>query len=210
MSVIPSPTQQTRGKNHESSSIRYNTLGLVYFDNVSLLNSASTLGSLQAFLPLPITCKILGVELVAIGQTNAVRTFNICMGTLGAYAGIPTADNTEAGVAPPTPATFGNCVFNTAGGTTAADQVITLVNGIPQFVGVPPPYFDAVWPQNGLMTLRISTAAAGGTLANTVSAGAILKVGLLVVPYDPVPWRPSTTGTGTSPAFTFNPVNDLK
>lgn len=204
MSALPAPNQWTQGKNHHTHGVGYDNFYTIDFDSITLTVSMATT-SAQAYYPLPCTHKIFGVEVVAIGTTlSGLLGFNITMGTVAA-SGFPTPDNSEAGVTPPTPAVNGNCVFNVPGGGGPQEQSITAVNGVPQWFPVAPPYFDAVWPQNALMTVRVHTGSTVASLSN----GATLKVIALAVPYDPIGNRPYSTMGGTAPAYQFNPVNDV-
>jgi hypothetical protein len=75
----------------------------------------------------------------------------------GALPVLANTDSTRAGITPPNTATVGQALF-------AADQVIAMTAELPQ--PFYPAQYDAIFPKNGPLTLRLTTnGAAAGSLA---------------------------------------------
>lgn len=163
--------QTTYEKNSSPRSITYDNIQTMDMDTYTVVASQANT-AVQTYAPLPLNVKIFGCAIVASSSTSGVTAFNIVMG-IGAESGVAAiADNSEAVGWPPYVQVNGTSLFTT-------DQAVTLVAGVPQSFAATT--FDAIWPKNALLTLRV---VSGGAV------NGIIKVKLLFKPYDIQPQSP--------------------
>jgi hypothetical protein len=201
------------GKSRNVNSYQFNSLQMTDFDNVASISASQANTSLLAYMVLPQAAKVakVSVSLTAIAAITGTHSFNVVMGTTGAYTqgSVGPQDTSQLyGYPPSTSFTFGGVTYApyavNGNALFAADVPFTAVTfpGNPQLGG---PSTNA----NGGMGTLITTATGGSTvLVPTVwdcvyPAGAVftlrattpsstgsisnLKVGLLLEFIDPCP-----------------------
>lgn len=172
-------------KKHNLQAFAFDSVSQANFALVAAIGAAVANTTLQGQLILPSACKIakVAVNLTAIDNVAGTDSFNIVVGTTGAYTQGNTMlpDNSAINGYPTQFAVAGNSVFtndvgfsptNFPGITTAAGGNAVLV----------PTVWDAVYPGGTVLTLRATTIASTGSITN-------LLVGLCLCFIDPFPFR---------------------
>ena len=153
------------GKSHSTSSVVFDSICGAGFDTVPSVGAGIANTVVQSRLPLPFRCKIRRVVATASAVgTGGNHTVQIVVGT-----GAPGAVGGQDALA-----IAGNIVLSTPLVVATAD--------LP--VGATPTEPDVIYPAIGLLTLRVVTPGATGSLTN-------LRVTLALVPVDGFPSDPN-------------------
>lgn len=175
--------QVTNAKgNHGPNAINYNALSALDFDVVTL-SSNQTTATVANIQPLGLAVKIFAVSAVmtTVNGTAPVA-INICSG-VAAEGGVAPTDPLTLGGVPPAPnqmAQNGQLLFTTDQQLNGSSAPVV---NTPYVVYPTGGLWDIIWPDNSLLTLRVSAGAA--------AASGILKVIAWCVMYDTNPTLPN-------------------
>lgn len=173
---------KTFGKKHHGSNVVFGTNTLLAFDLVPTVGASVAITVVQAQVPLIQRSHIYKVGVCYSAITNAA-TLDIVVGT-----GAPTGASPTVGAlqASDILATAGQSVFGTpvSLGSTP-NTAFTLV----------PTAYDALYDSNTLLTLRVTTAAAG-----SITNLKVILFAKLVDPFPGLTTAVTPSATVTSPA----------
>jgi hypothetical protein len=163
------------------------TLGLTTLFKVASVGANVANTTVSDLFVLPANCKItkIAIASTAIAALTG-HSFNIVLGTTGAYTqgNVPTNDNSETDGYPTNFATNGMALFaadvvlnaaNTGFATATGGSAVfsTSGNAVPAASTIYLAAYDAIYPNGGILTLRLTTPASTGSISNFVVAGVL-------------------------------------
>lgn len=164
------------------------TLGMTPLFKVASVGASVANTTISDMFVLPANTKItkIAIACTAIGALTGY-SFNIVLGTTGAYTqgNVPTNDNSEVDGYPTNFAVNGQSLFaadvvlnaaNTGFATATGGSAVfsTQGNAVPAASTIYLAAYDAIYPNGGILTLRLTTPASTGSISNLV-VSAILE-----------------------------------